>query len=89
MVHGKRRCFLGNGLAYKLFVQLLGQANQFVSYDQLRSEVWSNQIRTHGAIRSAAKVLRTKLRQAEMQDLAEAIDGSVPEHYSFRWPASS
>ena len=37
---------------------------------------------SHEAIRSVVKTLRSRLRQAGMKNLADAIDGSVPRHYA-------
>lgn len=86
IVHANRSCSLGNTLPFKLFARLLAQPNEFVSYAQLRADVWDNTIRTHGAIRSVVRDLRARLRQEKMDKVAEAIDGSVASHYSFTWP---
>ena len=85
---GEKRCFLGNTLAFRLFVRLHRCPNEYVSYEQLRSDVWQGHIRTRDAIRSTASSLRKKLRAARMSEVAAAVDGSVAEHYAFIWPAN-
>jgi len=49
----------------------------------LLDDVWEGP-RTDSAIHSAVKVLRKKLREADMEDLTHAIDGSVYGHYGLR-----
>jgi DNA-binding response OmpR family regulator len=80
IVYRGKSCFLGNTLPLKLFERLVRRPNQYLSYGQLLNEIWAG-TRTHDAVRSVVKILRNKLRQAGMQDLAEAIDGSAAGHY--------
>jgi hypothetical protein len=75
-----KTCFLGKTLAFKLFARLALRPNHFLSHDLLLDEVWECQV-TKGAIRSVVKVLKGKLRQAGMADLATAIDGGRRECY--------
>ena len=86
VILGKRRCFLGNTLPFRFFVRLHRQPNLYVSYEQLLVDVWEDQFRTREAIRSVAKDLRSRLRRDQMNELADAIDGSVAGHYALRWP---
>lgn len=78
-----RSCFLGRTLPFRLFHRLACRPNTYVSYEDLLTDVWDGE-RTDEAIRSVVKILRGKLRQAGMELLAEAIDGSVPGHYALR-----
>lgn len=78
-----KSCFLGNTLPFRFFVRLARRPNTYVTYEDLLSDVWDG-ARTDEAIRSVVKTLRSKLRQAKMGGLAEAIDGSVPGHYGLR-----
>ena len=75
-----KSCFLGNTLPFRFFERLARRPNQYYSYEQLLDEVWEG-TRTFSAIRSVVKVLRRKLVAAGMDDLANAIDGSVSRHY--------
>jgi DNA-binding response OmpR family regulator len=78
-----KTCFLGNTMPFRLFVRLARRPNTYVAYEDLLNDVWDG-ARTDEAIRSVVKTLRSKLRQAKMGKLAEAIDGSVPGHYGLR-----
>lgn len=80
IVHKGRRCFLGNTIPFRLMVKLVGRPNRYFRYAELLSEIWEG-VRTDAAVRSVVKVLRSKLRQAELHELASALDGSVPGHY--------
>ena len=75
-----KSCFLGNTLPFWFFERLARRPNQYYSYEQLIEDVWEGQ-RTFSAIRSVVRVLRRKLVAAGMDDLANAIDGSVSHHY--------
>lgn len=80
-VHWKgKTCFLGKTLAFKLFARLARRPNHFLSHDLLLDEVWECRV-TKEAMRSVVKVLKQKLRQAGMEDLAAAIDGRRRECY--------
>lgn len=80
-----KSCFLGNTLPFRFFVRLARRPNTYVTYEDLLSDVWDG-TRTDEAIRSVVKTLRSKLREAKMGVLADAIDGSVPGHYGLKLP---
>ena len=80
VVYRGKQCFLGNTLMLKFMERLVRRANQYVSYNQLLSEVW-NGVREASSVRSVVKELRAKLRAAGMAGLANAIDGQVYRHY--------
>lgn len=75
-----RTCFLGNTLLFWLFHRLLLSPNRYVAYVDLLDDVWKGDRET-STIRGVAKRLRDKLTAAEMQDLAESIDGTVAGYY--------
>lgn len=79
----RKSCFLGNTLPFRFFVRLARRPNTYVTYEDLLEDVWEG-VRTDDAIRSVVKTLRSKLREAKMGALAEAIDGSVPGHYALK-----
>ena len=71
---------MGNTLPFKFLERLARRPNQLVPCDQLLDDVWEC-YRSREAMRSVVKVLRQKLGQAGMQDLARAIDGTTARHY--------
>jgi hypothetical protein len=73
-------CYLGNSLPFRLMERLAYYPNQLIHRDRLLNEVWECR-RSREAMRSVVKVLRRKLCQAGMEDLAEAIDGTTAHHY--------
>jgi len=75
-----KTCFLGKTLPFKLFARLARRPNQFLSHDLLLDEVWECRV-TKEAMRSVVKMLKQKLRQAGMADLAAAINGRRRECY--------
>ena len=75
-----RSCFLGNTLLFWLFHRLVRSANRYVSHVDLMDEVWKGD-REISTIRGVAKRLRDRLTEAEMADLARAIDGTVAGYY--------
>jgi DNA-binding response OmpR family regulator len=75
-----KTCFLGNTLPFRLLERLARRPNQYFSYEQLLDDVWEGP-RSFSAVRSVVKVLRKKLTAAGMNDLANAIDGTVCHHY--------
>ncbi len=81
VVHAGRICFLGNTLPFKFIARLARQPNVYVSYEDVLSEVWQG-VRSDAAVRSVVKTLRSKLRKAGMNILADAIDGTVSGHYA-------
>ena len=74
-----KTCFLGNNLPFRLFERLVRWPNRFFSHDELLNEVWQG-CRSPDAVRSVVKVLRRKLREAGMEELASAINGTVRNH---------
>jgi DNA-binding response OmpR family regulator len=68
-----RRCYLGSTKRFYIFSHLLVRANQFVSYANLRHDVWHGDMRSNETIRSAVRELRSKLIRARMRKLAIAI----------------
>ncbi len=78
-----KTCCLGNTLAFWFFERLARRPGQLVSNQQLLDEVWDG-IRSKEAIRSVVKVLRQKLREAGMEELAIAVDGSNRDHYGLK-----
>ncbi len=76
-----RSCFLGNTLPFRLFAYLAQHPRAYLNYESLLNDVWTG-IRSESAVRTVVKRLREKLRRAGMPDLANAIDGSIPGHYS-------
>jgi DNA-binding response OmpR family regulator len=83
ITYRKKSCFLGNTLPFKLLAQLAQRPNVYVSYETLLAEVWDGS-RTDASVRSVVKVLRKKLREADLEELAEAIDGRVRGHYALK-----
>ena len=81
-----KTCFLGNGLSFKLLCRLAEEPEDYVSYEQLTSDVWRDEFVSDAAVRSAVKALRNKLRAHELSELADAIDGSVSGHYVLKLP---
>jgi len=78
-----RTCFLGNTLLFRFIAHLARRPNAYLSYEDLLADVWEA-TRTDAAVRSVAKRLRGVLRLQGMEDLADAIDGSVPGHYALK-----
>jgi DNA-binding response OmpR family regulator len=76
-----KECFLGNTLPFRLFERLMHQANTYVAYEELLTDVWDG-VRSDEAVRSVVKRLRATLRHGGMPELATAIDGSVVGHYA-------
>lgn len=73
--HG-RSCHLQNKVLFNLMDRLARRPGQFVHYDRLLRDAWDGQIRTDEAIRNAVHRLKVRLRQADMVDLAAAIQSS-------------
>jgi len=75
-----RVCFLGNTMPFKFFERLARRPNEYVTYQQLLSEVWHGP-RSKATVRDVARELRHRLVSARMNALAGAIDGSVQNCY--------
>lgn len=80
VVHRGKCCFLGDTFPFRLMAKLIGSPNRYFSYDELLADVWDC-VRSRTAVRSVVKILRAKLRDARLDELAAAIDGSVKQHY--------
>lgn len=79
-VYRGRRCPLGNTLAFKFLERLARHPGQYVSHEVLFRDVWKA-IREPASLRSVVRELRSKLREARLLELADAIDGRVAGHY--------
>jgi DNA-binding response OmpR family regulator len=79
-----RTCHLGNTLPFRLLGRLARRPGCYVTHDDLLADVWDGALRSEGVVRSTVKVLRQKLRDADMGDLADAIDGTAPGRYALR-----
>lgn len=66
-------CQLGPTVMFRLFCRLTRPANHFVSVTRLSEEVWKNDDIAGTTVRSTIRRLRSKLRKADMGDLAGAI----------------
>jgi hypothetical protein len=73
-------CFLGNTLLFWFFERIARSPNRYVAHVDLLEDVWGGE-RKDATIRGVAKRLRDRLAENGMQDLAGAIDGSVPGYY--------
>lgn len=80
---GDKCCFLGSTLAFKLLCRLAQKPNSYVTYEDLLDDVWTYRV-SDGAVRTVVKNLRSMLRKAGMDELANAIDGSVYGHYALK-----
>jgi DNA-binding response OmpR family regulator len=74
-----RTCSLGQTTLFRLIGRLLRYPNTYVSYAQLRNEVWGS-VKADETIRSAVRHLKRRLKDAGMNDLAAAIRGEN-HHY--------
>ena len=70
--HGQT-CLLGCTVSFRLMRRLSRRPNVFVSYDQLRDDVWRQYPCSEDTIRSEVRNLRQRLCAANMPDLAAAI----------------
>jgi len=75
-----KTCFLGNSYSFHLLHHLAQKTNRYVSRQELFDAVWEGD-RSEEALRSTVKVLRKRLREAGLAELADAIDGSTKGHY--------
>src|SRR5262249_14229604 len=78
-----KTCLLGNTLPFRFLARLARRPNCYVSYEELLADVWQG-TRSESSIRSVVKVLRRRLRQDGLADLAEAIDGTAAGHYALK-----
>jgi DNA-binding response OmpR family regulator len=71
-----RTCCLRNTVLFRLAGRLARQPNQYISVDQLLSDVWDGGVKSPDTIRSTVRRLRKRFIAAGMDDLAAAIHGS-------------
>jgi hypothetical protein len=83
---GEKTCFLGDSFPFKFICRLARSPNTYISYQELLSDVWQDQIVEDCTVRSTVKVLRKRLRAAGMNEVADAIDGSIRRHYVLKLP---
>lgn len=68
-----RTCCLRRTVLFRLAARLARQPNQYVTADQLLSDVWEGGVKSPETIRSAVRHLRQQLNRAGMHNLAGAI----------------
>lgn len=76
-------CYLGNTLPFRLLYHLAQRPNRYIDYEELLTEVWQRTV-SDSSVRSVVKTLRSRLRQAGLADLANAIDGTARGHYALK-----
>lgn len=79
----EHNCCLGNTIPFRFLARLAERPNQYVTHQDLIDDVWGGEC-SDDALRSVVKHLRRRLRAAGLGDLADAIDGSTPGHYTLR-----
>lgn len=79
-----KSCFLGNTLLFRFFEVIAKSPNRYFAHSELLEEVWGGP-RSESSIRSVAKRLRDQLNSVGLDQVAQAIDGSTPGYFSFRW----
>ena len=79
-----KACFLGNTLPFRFLAGLARRPDRYFTYEELLADVWEGCCRSDASVRSVVKVLRRKLREAGMGELADAIDGTVAGRYALR-----
>jgi hypothetical protein len=82
---GKKSCYLGNTLPYRVLNHLAQHMDHYVSHQDLLDDVWGGH-RSPSAVRNVVALLRARLIQAGLEDLALAIDGSNSGHYGLLLP---
>ncbi len=70
---GTRVCELGNTIYFRFFECLAREPDRCFTREQLLAVVWDGQRRSATTVRSAIFELRRRLRNAGMDELAEAI----------------
>jgi len=70
---GTRVCKLGNTICFRFFECLAREPNRYFTRPQLLAMVWDGQRRAATTIRSAVFELRSQLRKAGMDELADAV----------------
>lgn len=80
---GVHTCRLGNTIPFRFLARLAKSPGRYVSHEQLIDDVWDGQ-GSDDALRSVAKHLRRRLREAGLDDLAVAINGLTPGYFVLR-----
>jgi DNA-binding response OmpR family regulator len=80
-----RACCLGNTIPFRFLARLAETPERYVSRQDLIDAVWDG-VCSDDALRSVVKNLRRRLREAGLGELADAVDGSEPDHYRLRLP---
>ncbi len=70
-----KKCSLGNTIVFRLFDRLARRTNQYVTYSQLREDVWEGHTRSRETVRSVVRHLKQRLVDAGMHDLGASIRG--------------
>jgi len=70
-----KKCSLGNTIVFRLFDRLAKRMNQYVTYSQLREDVWEGHTRSRETVRSVVRHLKQRLVDAGMHDLGASIRG--------------
>ncbi len=78
-----KTCFLGNSYPFKVLLHLAHNRNTYVTHEAIFEAVWDG-VRSDEALRSTVKMLRKKLREFGLPQLAKAIDGSAYGHYALK-----
>jgi 7-cyano-7-deazaguanine synthase in queuosine biosynthesis len=78
-------CFLGNTMEYRLLERLSRSLGIFVTYADLREEVWDNDHTEDNTIQRTVSNLRRKLRESGMGEIS--IDGRQQGHYRLLIPS--
>jgi hypothetical protein len=71
-----RSCSLRNKVLFNLLDRLARRPGHLVHYDRLLRDAWEGQTRADETIRNAVYRLKVRLRDADMADLAAAIQSS-------------
>lgn len=78
---GTRVCELGNTVCFRFFECLASEPDRCFTLDQLLATVWDGQRRAATTVRSAIFELRCQLREAGMDELADAIHSDGRAYY--------
>lgn len=78
---GTQVCELGNTVCFRFFECLASEPDRCFTLDQLLAAVWDGQRRATTTVRSAIFDLRSQLREAGMDELADAIHSDGRAYY--------
>lgn len=70
---GSHVCELGNTISFRFFEYLAGEPNRYFTRSQLLAEVWDGQRRAATTVRSTVFELRSQLRKAGLDELADSL----------------